>query len=132
VTYADLYRRTRIQEAVYETLTQEYQLTKVQEAKETPSVKVLDAARIPERKSFPPRLMIILLGTAVAVTAAVSWVFGRKAWHETDASDPRKMSAQDVFSTVSARVPFLSRNGSVSRFERWKFFRADCARAAKT
>ena len=39
VTYADLYRQTKVQEAVYETLTQEYELAKVQEAKEIPTVK---------------------------------------------------------------------------------------------
>ena len=44
VTYADLYRRTMIQEAVLETLTKEYEIAKVQEAKEIPTVKVLDAA----------------------------------------------------------------------------------------
>src|SRR6266481_6579573 len=40
VAYADLFRRMQIQEAVYETLTQQFELAKVQEAKETPSVKV--------------------------------------------------------------------------------------------
>ena len=34
VSYADLYRRTKIQEAVLETLTKEYELAKVQEVKE--------------------------------------------------------------------------------------------------
>src|SRR5207302_7098983 len=65
VPYADLYRRTRVQEAVFETLTQEYELAKVAEAKEIPSVRVLDAADVPEHKSFPPRLAIIFLGTFV-------------------------------------------------------------------
>src|SRR5262249_51765864 len=49
VTFADLYRRTKVQEAVYEALTQQYELAKVQEVKETPSVKILDEARVPEK-----------------------------------------------------------------------------------
>ncbi len=61
VSYADLYRNTKIQEAVFQTLTQEYELAKVQEAKETPSIKVLDSPDTPEKKSFPPRLFIIAL-----------------------------------------------------------------------
>jgi uncharacterized protein involved in exopolysaccharide biosynthesis len=112
VTYADLYRRTRIQEAVLETLTKEYELAKVQEAKEIPTVKVLDVANIPDKKSFPPRLLIIFLGTALAFAGAVTWVFGNTLWYETDSKDPRKVLAQEVFSTVSARVPLFSRNGS--------------------
>jgi uncharacterized protein involved in exopolysaccharide biosynthesis len=112
VTYADLYRRTKIQEIVLETLTKEYELAKVQEVKEIPTVKTLDIANIPDKKSFPPRLLIMLLGTALAMTATVSWVFGKTAWHETDASDPRKIFAQEVFSTVAARIPVFSQNGS--------------------
>ena len=62
VTYADLYRRTKIQEAVLETLTKEYEMAKVQEAKEIPTVKVLDPANIPDKKSFPPRTLISAVG----------------------------------------------------------------------
>jgi capsule polysaccharide export protein KpsE/RkpR len=112
VEYADLYRRTKIQEAVLEALTKEYEMAKVEEAKEIPTVKVLDAANMPEKKSFPPRLLIAFLGTALAIAGAVMWIFGITLWHQTDASDPRKVLAQEVYSTVSARMPMFSQNGS--------------------
>jgi len=112
VEYADLYRRTRIQEAVLETLTKEYELAKVQEVKEIPTVKVLDYPHIPDKKSFPPHLLIMFLGTAFSVAVAGAWIFGRAAWDETDASDARRVFAQEVFSTIAASVPVFSRNGS--------------------
>jgi capsule polysaccharide export protein KpsE/RkpR len=112
VAYADLYRRTKIQEAVLETLTKEYEMAKVEEVKEIPTVKVLDVADIPDKKTFPPRLLIIFLGTALALAGAVIWVFGKTLWHQTDAEDPRKMFAHEVFSTVFARMPRFSQNGS--------------------
>jgi len=112
VTYADLYRRTRVQEAVFETLTKEYELAKVQEAKEIPTVKVLDSPNIPEKKSFPPRLLITLLGTMLAFAGATSWVFGKTAWDQTDSNDPRKAFAQEVLTTMKARLPKFARNGS--------------------
>jgi uncharacterized protein involved in exopolysaccharide biosynthesis len=111
VRYADLYRRTRIQEAVLETLTKEYELAKVQEAKEIPTVKVLDSANLPEKKSFPPRLLIMLLGTAFAMGLATTWVFGKTAWDQTDASDPHKVFAQEIFQTTKAHLPWVSKNG---------------------
>ncbi len=111
VTYADLYRRTRVQEAVYESLTKEYELAKVQEVKEIPTVKVLDSPNIPERKSFPPRLLIVFLGTAFTVALATTWVFGKTAWDQTDAKDPRKVFAQEVFQTTKAHLPWVSKNG---------------------
>jgi uncharacterized protein involved in exopolysaccharide biosynthesis len=112
VTYADLFRRMQIQEAVYETLTQQYELAKVQEAKETPSVKVLDSASLPERKSFPPRTLIALLSAFLACGAAVMLVVVRSSWDRTDSNDPGKVFAQEVLQTVHARMPWAEPNGS--------------------
>lgn len=112
VTYADLYRRTRVEEAVFESLTKEYELAKVQEVKEIPTVKVLDSPNIPEKKSFPPRLLISFLGITLALASAVTWVLGREAWDETDPNDPRKVLALEVFTTLKTRLPHFSRNGS--------------------
>jgi len=112
VAYADLYRRTRVQEAVFESLTKEYELAKVQEVKEIPTVKVLDPPNIPDKKSFPPRLVIMLLGTALAFGLATTWVFGRTAWDQTDSNDPTKVFAQEVFTTMKASIPKFAQNGS--------------------
>jgi capsule polysaccharide export protein KpsE/RkpR len=112
VTYADLYRRTRVQEAVFETLTKEYELAKVQEAKEIPVVKVLDPPDIPDKKSYPPRSLICFLGIVSGFVFGMTLVLGRQAWAATDACDPRKVFALEVWSTVSSRAQFVSKNGS--------------------
>ena len=112
VAYADLYRRTRVQEAVFESLTKEYELAKVQEVKEIPTVKVLDPPNIPDKKSFPPRLVIMLFGTALAFGLATTWVFGRTSWDQTDSSDPTKAFAQEVLTTMKASIPKFAQNGS--------------------
>jgi uncharacterized protein involved in exopolysaccharide biosynthesis len=111
VTYADLYRRTRVQEAVFESLTKEYELAKVQEVKEIPTVKVLDFPNIPEKKSFPPRLLIMFLGTVFAFGLATTWVFGKTAWDHTDSKNPNKAFAQEVFTSVKASIPRSAQNG---------------------
>lgn len=111
VPYADLYRRTKVDEAVFEVLTQEYELAKVEEAKDIPSVKVLDPADVPERRSFPPRLMIILLGTLLSCVLCNLWVMGSVKWTETDPNDPGKILAREVFDTVRTSLPGASRNG---------------------
>lgn len=112
VTYADLYRRTKIQEVVYETLTQQYELAKVQEVRETPSVKVLDAAAVPERKSFPPRTLIASVFTIMVLMGAAAVALSRAHWEQTDAQDPGKIFAQEVFGTVNAHMPWGTPNGS--------------------
>jgi uncharacterized protein involved in exopolysaccharide biosynthesis len=107
--YADLYRKTKVEEAVFETLTREYELAKVQEAKEIPTVRVLDSPKVPEKKSFAPRTVIVLLGTALAFLCGVTWVFGRAMWEQTHPSNPGKVLAREVFDTVKAAMPWASR-----------------------
>ena len=104
VSWADLYRRARVQEAVFETLTKQYEMAKVEEARETPSVKVLDLAEVPERKSYPPRLLLIFLGTAMALTIAALWIIGSVRWQALDPADPGKILVNDVMETIVARA----------------------------
>lgn len=112
VTYADLYQRTKIEATVYELLTEQYEMAKVQEAKEIPSVKVLDAAIVPTKKTFPPRTVIIVLGTLLGLALAITWIAAKTQWEAVEASDPRKQFAMEVFTTTRASLPTFSRNGS--------------------
>src|SRR6202034_127801 len=63
VPYADLYRRVRVQETVYELLTQQYEMARGEAATDVPVVNVIDSPGIPEKKSFPPRALLALLLT---------------------------------------------------------------------
>jgi capsule polysaccharide export protein KpsE/RkpR len=118
MTYADLLRRTKVQEAIFETLTQQDELAKVQEAKEVPSVKVLDPPRVPQKKSFPPRLLIILLGALLAAVFCTTWILARSAWDATDQSDPRKAVATEVWADVRMSLP-RSWNNASGRLAGW-------------
>ncbi|MGB2642828.1 MAG: Wzz/FepE/Etk N-terminal domain-containing protein [Candidatus Acidiferrum sp.] len=102
VTYADLYRQTKIEETVYELLTQQYELAKVEEAKEVPSVKVLDAAVVPTKKSFPPRGLLTVAGTGFAFLATCAWILVRQVWREVDPEDPGKQFVVEIAGTIRA------------------------------
>jgi uncharacterized protein involved in exopolysaccharide biosynthesis len=112
VPYADKFRQLKVEEAVYETLTKQFELAKVQEAKEIPSVKVLDQPEVPERKSFPPRTFIVLAGTACSVLLGAAWVFGTARWRQIDPHDPGMRFAQEIFGSVRAGMPWVAANGS--------------------
>jgi hypothetical protein len=101
-----------VQEAIFETLTQQYELARVEEAKEIPSVKVLDPANLPEKKSFPPRLTVMFLGAFFSFLVAVVWVVGRARWQATSPKNPHKLLAQEVFQSVNSNMPWAPPNGS--------------------
>jgi hypothetical protein len=101
-----------VQEAVFETLTQEYELAKVQEAKETPSVKVIDPPDIPEKYSFPHHSWVILGGTCLFVLSGVAWIFGNERWGQIDAQDPGKVFVLEIASSLKSHFPSTSSNGT--------------------
>jgi hypothetical protein len=90
VQWAELYRRAKTQETVALLLTQQYEMAKIREAKELPTVRILDQAQAPEKKSFPPRLLIIILGTLLSIAGACVWLDSRRKWQRIDPDDPRK------------------------------------------
>jgi capsule polysaccharide export protein KpsE/RkpR len=112
VTYADLFRHTKVEEAVFETLTQQYELAKVQEAKEVPSVKVLDPAEVPEKKVFPPRTLLVLTGTFLALGLGVLWVLLSDRWAKTDPQDPGKLLVLEVVSSVKPQLAYVTQQRS--------------------
>jgi uncharacterized protein involved in exopolysaccharide biosynthesis len=104
VPYADLYRRVKVQEAVFELLTQQYELARIQEAKDVPVVSVIDPPGIPEKKSFPPRLRLALLLTFLSFAGASALILIRDHWAKVDPRDPRKMLAADVLPVLRRRI----------------------------
>lgn len=62
VEYIRSLRNVKYQEAIFELLSKQYELAKIDEAKESSNIQVLDEAVPAERKSKPRRTIIILLG----------------------------------------------------------------------
>jgi capsule polysaccharide export protein KpsE/RkpR len=108
VPYADLYRRVRVQETVFELLTQQFELARIEEAKDIPIVSVIDSPGIPEKKFFPPRLLLTLLLTLLTFAATAALILIREQWRAVDPRDPRKSFAVEVFSVVRRRLGQLA------------------------
>ena len=105
--YFDLYRETKIQETLYQLLTQQYELAKVEEAKSIPSVKVLDAAVVPTKKSYPPRTLIVISGTLLSLAVTALWVFLREWWSGIVPDDPGRELAVEISESLRASARHL-------------------------
>jgi uncharacterized protein involved in exopolysaccharide biosynthesis len=104
VPYADLYRRVRVQETVYELLTQQYEMARVEEAKDIPVVSVIDSPGIPEKKSFPPRLLLTLTLTFLVFVVTAALILIRDYWSKIDEENPGKKFAAEVLLAVRRRT----------------------------
>jgi capsule polysaccharide export protein KpsE/RkpR len=103
VPYADLYRRVKVQEVVFELLTQQYEMARIEEAKDVPVVSVIDPPGIPEKKSFPHRLLLTLLLTFVSFATASALILMKDHWSKMDPADPRKALAAEIVPVLRRR-----------------------------
>jgi capsular polysaccharide transport system permease protein len=110
--YADLYREAKIQEAVYAFVTQQFEMARIQEAKELPIVRVMDAGVKSEKRSSPIRSLIVAGSVFGAFLLACMWVVGKYRWQQVPADDSYRLLAADVaaeFRSVIAKLRPRSR-----------------------
>lgn len=88
--WTDLYRNTKIHETVYELLTQQYEVARIQEARELPTVKVLDKPTVPEER-HPAIPSVAFLGTIISILLASIGLMIQRSWQSWDADDPRRL-----------------------------------------
>lgn len=86
--FARRYLAYRIQEEAYAMLFQQYEYAKILEARDTPTLTVLDYAVPPERKSSPRRKMIVAIALVFGLAAGVTFVFVLEYLEHTRAARP--------------------------------------------
>lgn len=87
---ADLYRRVRVQETVFELLTEQCEMARIAEVRDIPVVSVIDVPGIPEKKSFPPRALITLCTGILFTFTGAAAIVVQERWRRMPADEPRK------------------------------------------
>jgi len=67
IQYARLFREVKLQETLLEFILPQYEQAKIQEAKDTPTVQVLDKAVAPVKRSSPKRMLLVLAAGLISV-----------------------------------------------------------------
>lgn len=94
VRYAELLRHVEIEEKVYAELTKQYELAKVDEVKELPVVQIVSLAHPPEKRSFPHRPQVVLVGMFFSLLLGAAWILWIELWSGVGASHPRMQSVR--------------------------------------
>lgn len=77
--YVGKYREFKYQETLFELLARQYELAKVDEAKEGAVIQVVDHPHLPEWKSKPKRGLIAAVAWGLATVGLLIYVFARAA-----------------------------------------------------
>jgi len=85
-----LMREAKIQEKVFELMTTQFEMAKIEEAKDVNTIQVLDEAVAPDKKSKPKRRLIVMLSTFMAFFAAVFTAFAIEFIERVQIEDPER------------------------------------------
>ena len=85
--YIGKYREFKYQEAMFEFFARQFEMARVDEAREGALIQVIDAAQPPERKSKPKRANIAILSTIAAAALLAAWVLLLARWGRLE-NDP--------------------------------------------
>jgi tyrosine-protein kinase Etk/Wzc len=77
--YIRRYRDVKYHETLFEILAKQYEAARLDEAKMASAVQVVDRAVTPERKSWPPRVLLILGSTLFAAAGGAFYIWTRQA-----------------------------------------------------
>lgn len=77
--YLRKYRDVKYHEALFEALARQYEAARLDEANAGSPLQIIDKAVTPEKKSWPPRIWIILAGTVFAAIGVSFWALIRHA-----------------------------------------------------
>jgi tyrosine-protein kinase Etk/Wzc len=82
-------RELKIQETLLESIVRQYEIAKLDEAKEGPNLQMVDRALPPDRKSKPKRSLIVLASVLAALLASSVFVIGRSYLRLARSADPQ-------------------------------------------
>ncbi len=95
--YARLLRDVKVGEKVYELLVKEYEQARIEEAKNTPTVQILDTATPPELRSRPKRKQIVVVGTLLGIGWAALFAIFSTVWL---GEESRRERVMDLLSPI--------------------------------
>ena len=73
--YVRRYREVKYQETLYTALARQYEIARIDEAKDATLIQVLDTALPPERKSRPRRALIVSISTVLAALLGIALAY---------------------------------------------------------
>ena len=90
------FRDVKVLQAKLEVLVKQYEMARLDEAREGPLLQVVDPATAPERKSKPKRALVVIVSTLVAGIAGLLFALGRRALRKS-AAQPEQAAGLAAF-----------------------------------
>ncbi len=73
-------RDLRYHEALFEALSKQYEMARLEEAKAPALLQVIDRAVPLDKKTWPPRTLLVLISGLVSAVIVIGWALAQDAW----------------------------------------------------
>ncbi len=93
---AELIRRVKVQETVWQLLNQQYYQAKIEEARNTPTVQVLDSATPPPFPSSPNKKAYVVVFGLLGIVLTMIWVLLDFYWQRINQTPGKQERLQQV------------------------------------
>ena len=103
IEYVRARRELKLQETLLESMLRQYEIAKLDEAKEGPVLQQVDTALPPDRKSKPARAIIVLAAVLAALLAGIAWVVTRRYMALLTAMNPNGEQAMQALKRAWGR-----------------------------
>lgn len=101
--YVARFRDFKYHETLFELLAKQYEIARVDEAREGAVLQVMDPASVPERKSKPKKALIAVLATLASGFALLMFVFVRNALKNASGDEAAREKLQAIRRAVGLK-----------------------------
>jgi len=89
--YLRLMRQVKVQEAVYEMLTKQYELSTLNESKDIAPIQIIQKANVPDWKSKPSRAKVTIKFTFLVLLGSIAYVVARENYMKMNESERNRI-----------------------------------------
>ena len=118
--YGRLARDLKVQETLYALLISQYEQAKLTEARDTPTVQVLDPAIPAERKSRPKILLNLLIAGVLSLLIGIFWAFIREAIDRRKVQSSPQPSQSGPHDALLSPLPSTFSSSPLSELETYE------------
>jgi len=111
-----LIREVNVQNEVYLTLKKQYEIVKIEEVKNLPTIRVLDEAYAPLFKSKPRRRRAILISIISGIVVGISFAFSKELLEKLFSNDEYAKRMKQIYSPMKKNSNSTEHNKSHEDF----------------
>jgi tyrosine-protein kinase Etk/Wzc len=94
--YIQKFRDVKYFETIFDLLARQYEVAKVDEARQGTVVQIVDRAIVPDRRSSPKRALIVLGAVVFGLLVSIAWSFTREGLYRVSQKPANQLKLDDL------------------------------------